>query len=423
MLKLKETPPLVEFARMVRRRFVEERCLQIASSLTFTALLAIVPIITVALTMMSAFPVFRELMLHIETFLVANMLPESAESIAAYTETFADNAARLTALGLVLLFVTAMIVLQTIDRAFDQIWRVARPRPTVQRIFIYWAILTVGPVLIGASLSLTSWLVSQSLGLVKDLPLAGEALLKVVPIGLTGIAFSLLYFAMPNRRVLVRDALSGGFLAALAFEGMKHGFALYVTYFPTHTVIYGAFASVPIFLLWIYLSWVVVLGGAVAAAVMPEWRDRASRVDPVPGGRFLEAMQILRLLWEAHRSGEIVTVPRLHAALRLPLDRIEAVLDEMSGARWVGKVAQGWTLTQDAAEIRVADVYRQFVFRAGPRPAARPSVEGLDRLALELAGSVEEKMALSLEQLFSRAADQPSAPVDQRAPANVLRLG
>ena len=422
MLKLKKTPPLVEFARMAWRRFSEERCLQIASSLTFTALLAIVPIVTVALTMMSAFPVFRELMLHIETFLVANMLPESAESIAAYTEKFADNAARLTAVGLVLLFVTAMIVLQTIDRAFNQIWRVPRPCATAQRIFIYWAILTVGPVLIGASLSLTSWLVSQSLGLVKGLPLAGEALLKVVPIGLTGIAFSLLYFAMPNRRVLVRDALSGGFLAALAFEGMKHGFAFYVAYFPTHTVIYGAFASVPIFLLWIYLSWLVVLCGAVAAAVMPEWPDRASHVQPLPGGRFLDALQILRVLADAHHSGEIVTVARLHAALRLPVDRIEAVLDEMSSAGWVGKVAQGWTLTRDAAEISVADVYRQFVFRAGARPA-RPSGQALDRLALDLAGGAEEKMALSLEELFSRAAEQPSTPLDQRAPANVLRLG
>jgi membrane protein len=423
MLKLKKTPPLVDFARMAWRRFDEERCLQIASSLTYTALLALVPILTVALTMMSAFPVFRELTYHIETFVVANMLPESAESIAAYTEKFADNAARLTAVGLAFLFVTAMIVLQTIDRAFNQIWRVPRSRPTVQRVFVYWAILTVGPVLVGASLSLTSWLVSQSLGLVKDLPLAGEAVLKVVPIGLTGIAFSLLYFALPNRRVLARDALSGGFLAALAFEWMKHGFALYITHFPAHTVIYGAFASVPIFLLWIYLSWVVVLCGAVAAAVMPEWRDRASRVEPVPGGQFLEALQVLRILWEAHRAGEVVEVSRLHAALRLPVDRVEAVLDSMSSARWVGRVGRGWTLTKDASGISVADLYRHFVFRAGPRLAARPSGEELDRLALELTGGIEERMKLPLEELFARAAAEPPAPNDQRAPANVLRLG
>lgn len=424
MLKLKKTPPLIDFARMAWRRFDDERCLQIASSLTFTALLAIVPIITVALTMMSAFPVFRDLMLHIETFLLANMLPESAESIAVYTETFAENAAKLTAVGILFLFVTSMIVLQTIDRAFNQIWRVARPRNAVQRLFVYWAILTVGPILVGASLSLTSWLVSQSLGLVKDLPLAGEALLKVVPIGLTGVAFSLLYFAMPNRRVLARDALSGGFLAALAFEWMKHGFALYVTHFPTHTVIYGAFASVPIFLLWIYLSWLVVLFGAVAAAVMPEWRDRASRAEPAPGGDFLDALQILRILWEAHRSGEIAAPARLHAAVKLPADRIEAILDAMSGARWVGRVNHGWTLTMDAAQISVSDLYRQFVFRAGARSNLRASGQEVDRLALELAGGIEEKLKVSLQDFFARtAADAASEPGGPSAGANVRRLG
>jgi len=425
VLKLRKTPPLIDFARMAWRRFHEERCLQIASSLTFTALLAIAPIITVALTVISAFPVFRELMLNVQQFVVSNMLPESAESIAAYTERFADNAARLTALGIVFLFATAMIVLQTIDRALNQIWRVPRPRATVQRVFIYWALLTVGPVLIGASLSLTSWLVSQSLGLVKGVPLAGEVLLKLVPILLTGCAFALAYITLPNRRVLVRDALSGGFLAALAFEGMKHAFAFYITHFPAHKAVYGAFASVPIFLIWIYLSWLVVLFGAVAAAVMPEWRERASQVEPVPGTQFLDALQILRVLWETHRTGEIVTVLRLHAIVKLSIDRIEAMLDAMSVARWVGKVERGWTLTKDASEISAADVYHQFVFRAGARLPARQSGQELDRLALELAGGIEGSLGLSLDELFRRAAagDATSGPGDVRPTANIHRIG
>lgn len=425
MLRLRKTPPLIDFARMAWRRFDEERCLRIASSLTFTALLAIVPIITVALTLISAFPVFGELVQHIEHFLFRNMLPESAHSIAAYAEQFADNAARLTAIGVLFLFVTAMIVLQTIDHALNQIWRVPRPRTTVQRVFIYWALLTVGPILIGASLSLTSWLVSYSLGLVKDVPLAGEALLKVVPILLTGLAFSFLYITIPNRRVLARDALSGGFLAALAFEWMKYGFALYVARFPTHQLVYGAFAGVPIFLLWIYLSWLVVLSGAVAAAVMPEWRERASQVEPVPGAQFLDALQILRVLWDAHRAGEIVTIFQLHAVAKLPLDRIDAILDSMSSAHWAGKVGHGWTLTKDAAGIRVADIYHQFVFRAGARLPTRQSGQELDRLALELAGGVEERLQVSLEELFRQAAarGETSVPGDQRSAANVRRLG
>lgn len=406
MLRMRKTPPLVDFARIAWRRFQEERCHQIASSLTFTALLAIVPIITVALTFISAFPVFREWMLNIQQFLLLNMLPESAETIAEYTQQFADNAAKLTAVGLVILFVTAMIVLNTIDRAFNQIWRVPRPRTTAQRTFIYWALLTVGPILIGGGLSLTSWMVGLSLGLVRDVPFAGLILLKMVPILLTGLAFAFVYIALPNRRVLVRDALSGGFLAALAFEGMKHGFAFYITHFPTHKLVYGAFASVPIFLLWIYLSWLVVLFGAVAAAVMPDWRERAAHTEPVPGSQFLDALQILRILWEAHRAGDTVTGLRLHAIVKLPIDRIEELLDVMSAAHWVGKVGRGWALIHDAAGISVADVYHLFVFQPGARLSLRQSGQELDRVAFELAGSVDDRMQISVEELFHRSAPQ-----------------
>jgi len=417
VFRLRKTPPVQDFARLAWRRFREERCLQIASSLTFTALLAIVPILTVALTLISAFPVFREMMQNVQVFLVENMLPDSAESISTYAQQFTENAARLTALGIVFLFVTAMIVLQTIDRALNQIWRVPRPRTTVQRVFIYWALLTVGPLLIGASLSLTSWLVTLSLGLVKEIPYATVALLKVIPIGLTALAFAFLYISMPNRRVLVRDALSGGFLAAFAFEGMKHGFALYITHFPTHKLVYGAFASVPIFLLWIYLSWLVVLSGAIAAAVMPEWRERTFRVGPVAGTDFLDALQVLRMLCEAHRTGEIVTIYRLHTEARLPIDCVEALLDAMARAGWTGKVGRGWTLTKDADAIRVADVYHLFVFRPDAPPPARRSGEALDRLALELAGSVEGNLQLSLSALFERAAGGASAPAGARIQA------
>ena len=425
MLKLRKTPPLIDFATLVWRRFREERCLQIASSLTFTALLAIVPIITVALTLISAFPVFREMMLHLQQFLVQNMLPQSAEAIAQYAEQFADNAGRLTAVGVAFLFVTAMIVLLTIDRAFNQIWRVPRRRTTVQRVFIYWALLTVGPLLIGASLSLTSWMVSFSLGLVGEIPYATLMMAKVMPVLLTGFAFALIYITIPNRRVLVRDALSGGFLAALAFEGMKHGFAAYITHFPTAKVVYGAFASVPIFLLWIYLSWVVVLFGAVAAAVMPEWRERAAQAEPVPGWLFLDVLQILRVLSEAHRTGEIVTVSRLHSIVKLPVDRIESALDAMSAVHWVGRVGHGWALIKDAAEISVADVYHLFVFRSGAKLPARQSGQELDRLALEIAGSIEANLKLSLADLFRQASasGEPTAVSDPRSATNVLRLG
>ena len=277
MSKARKTPPLTALVLLAWRRFREERCPQIASSLTFTALLAIVPILTVALTLISAFPVFRDMMQNVERFLVRYMLPESAAMVAGYAEQLAENAARLTTFGIAFVFITAIIVLLTIDRAFNQIWRVPRPRSTTQRVLIYWALLTVGPPLVGASLSVTYWLVGKSLGLVRGMPIAAEVMLDVVPLLLTATAFTLAYIMIPNRRVLVRDALTGGLLAAIAFEAMKRGFAFYITQFPTYKLVYGAFAGVPIFLLWIYLSWLVVLIGAVTAAVMPEWRERTGR--------------------------------------------------------------------------------------------------------------------------------------------------
>jgi membrane protein len=400
MSRLGKTLPLVEFGRMVVQRFEEDRCLQIAASLTFTTLLAIVPIITVALTVLSAFPVFRELIGHLGRFLLENVLPAPAETVAAYTEQFSRNAARLTAVGASFLLVTALMMLMTIDRAFNQIWRVPRPRSTMQRVLIYWALLTVGPVLFGAALAATSWLLGASLGLARGVPYAGEVLLKLVPLFVTAIAFTLLYVLMPNRPVAVRDALAGGCLAALAFEAMKQVFGAYLSLFSTYTLVYGAFASVPVVLLWIYLSWVIVLFGAAACAVMPEWRERASQAQSAPGSQFLDALQILRVLWEAHRTGETVALSRLHAIVKLPLDRTEQLLEAMSAAHWVGQLDRGWVLIRDAAQISVADVYRLFVFRTGARLPVRPSGQELDRLALELAAAVEANLGLSLEALF-----------------------
>jgi membrane protein len=227
---------------------------------------------------------------------------------------------------------------------------------------------------------------------------------------LTGLAFSMLYITLPNRRVLWRDALAGGFIAALAFEATKHGFAFYITHFPTYKLVYGAFATIPIFLMWIYLSWVVVLLGAVAAAVLPEWRERESQVEPAPGAQFLDALQVLRVLWEAHRAGEVVSERRLHAVVKVPIHRIEAILETMKSARWAGRVSNGWSLTHDVATIRIADVYDLFVFRRDARLPVRQSGQELDRYALSIADTFEANLGLSIDELFQRTS--PAAASD-----------
>jgi len=376
-------------------------------------------LITVTLTLISAFPVFAKMSQALQRFVVEHLVPAAAGTIAGYAEQFSANAAKLTAVGAVFLVATAIVLLMTIERAFNQIWRVSRQRPLFQRVLVYWALLTIGPVLVGASLSLTSWLVSLSLGMVSDIPGAAVALLRIVPVVLTSVALALLYLAMPNRRVAFRDALLGGLMAGLAFEAMKRGFAFYITQFPSYKLVYGAFSSVPVFLIWVYLSWLVVLSGAVVVAALPEWRARASYARRLPGSDFFDALQILKTLWHAHRKGEVVRLPQLHGAVKIGMERIETILDTMSGAGWVSQAAPaGWVLSRDPATIKVEDVYRLFVFNAGVGNPTGEADAGLDALVRGISLCLAEHMQMSIEDLLHRA-EQPLAP----QPLSSLKAG
>src|SRR5690242_10173194 len=220
---------LIAFFRAAWTRTYEDRCLQVAGDLTYTTLLAIVPLAAVTLALLSAFPVFSQWTVKLDELITRALLPEAVgEAITAYLGQFAAQAAQLTALGLALLVATSLMLMLTIERAFNQIFRVSRERPALQRLLIYWAVLTLAPVLIGASLSMTSYLVSTSLGLVQGLPIAGEALLRGAPVLLTCVTLTALYLVVPNRHVRVRHALIGGFIAGILFEMMKRGMALYL---------------------------------------------------------------------------------------------------------------------------------------------------------------------------------------------------
>lgn len=395
---------LIDLAQRVWQRFGEDRVLQIASSLTYTTLLSLVPIITIALTLIAAFPVFGEMSIALKNFVLQNMLPHSADAIAKYAQQFTANAARLTAVGIGFLSLTAIMLLMTIDRAFNDIWRVRRGRPVMQRVVIYWTLITVGPVLIGASLTITSWLVARSVQFVGAIPGAQVALLTLVPIVLTSFALALLYYTMPNRRIATRDALIGGFLAGLVFEVMKRGFALYVTSFPTYKLVYGAFATVPVFLVWVYLSWLVVVFGAVVVAVLPEWREKAGRSQPAPGSDFFDALQMLKVLWLAHREGKIVRMSELFGTVKVRIERIEAILETMVGATWITRAApSGWVLSRDPETIRVADVFQLFVFKAETHIPARHADPELETLAHDVSARIAGEFSLSLEELFSNA--------------------
>ena len=391
---------LGRFLAYLLRRFDQDRCLQIASSLTFTTLLALVPLVTIVLTLMSVFPVFSGLGEHIRAFLLANMLPEKAgQIVSGYIEQFTGRAGRLTTVGTGVLAVTAFMLMFTIEHAFNSIWRVSRPRPVAQRILVYWAALTLGPVLIGASLSITSYLVGASLGLTHAAPMAGTAILWLVPFALTWAAFTLLYYGVPNRAVRPRHALAGGLVAALAFEMMKRSFALYIAQFPTYTVVYGAFAVIPVFLLWIYLSWVVIVIGALIAALAPDFAVLGDASKGSAGSGFGEALATLLVLARAQQGAEVLDLRKIARSVLLTVDDAEQLLERMAARGWVARSGgERYAMVCDKDRLLVGDVYREFVLD-GKRPQ-KARGEALDRLMKQFAARADETLNLPLARLL-----------------------
>jgi membrane protein len=391
-------------AQFIVARFVQDRCAQTAASLTFTTLLALVPMITIALTVFSAFPVFEDFSAQIKIYLLNNLMPENAGIIITqYMQQFADSAARLTAVGIVILTVTAMMMLLTIDKAFNVIWQVTRPRPLVKRLVAYWAVLTLAPLLIGASLSLTSWLVGLSMGHAKYVSPFGVVILKVLPVLFATMAFALLFRVVPNRHVPKLHALIGAFMAAVVFEAMSRVFGYYISHFPTYTLVYGAFASVPIFLMWIYLSWLTILFGAVIAASLSHWRTPAAQ-HFAPAARLLDALRVLQIMAKGFQQGRVSTLPELSKTLLLGYDTLENILDDLAGADMVRKAeGDGWLLMRDMNHIRAAELLHMFVLDRGSLPA-KHNDDPLQQWLAACSDQLEQSTDITLQELFARQA-------------------
>ena len=347
-MKINPALPLLHFVRLVIARFRQERCIDMVSSLTFTTLLSLVPLITITLTFFSVFPQFSDITTHAKNIVLDNMLPETGgKIISQYMEQFTANAARLTAVGIAFLAVTAMMMIFSIDNAFNKIWRVTRQRTVIQRVLVYWAVLTLAPLLMGGSLSMTSWLIGMSVGNVSQLSVVVLLLLKLVPVVLATMAFAFLFRVVPNRFVPLRHAFIGGAVSALAFEAMSRAFALYIAHFPTYKLVYGAFASFPIFLLWVYLSWLTVLLGAVLTASMSHWRSKSSTHTLSPEVQLYYSLCVLRIMSDSLRSGETQTLTKLSKKLLLGYDSLEDLLEKMASINLVQRViGHSWAMVR-----------------------------------------------------------------------------
>lgn len=243
----------------------------IAGHLTFVSMLALVPMLVVVFSIFAAFPMFDTLRVQLEQFLFANLMPTSGEILSEYLNTFIGNVSKMTTIGVVFVIVVAVNLISTIDATLNRIWRNQDKRRISVALAVYWMILTLGPILMGSGMAVTSYLIS--LTAFADAYVSGfrTFLLSLVPIATSLIAFLLLYVMMPNRVVKIRHAIWGALLAALLFELAKRGFAAYITAFPSYEAIYGALAAIPILLLWIFLSWNIVLIGAELTASIEEF--------------------------------------------------------------------------------------------------------------------------------------------------------
>jgi len=356
--RLAAVGPWLEHAREVlnfaAHRARDVRLPQVASSLTFTTVLALVPLLAVLLAVFTAFPLFADLRAAFEKNVLREMLPpQYASMILRYLNEFTAKAAGLTAVGLAFLVVTALTMIFTVDRVLNDIWQVRRQRPLLQRLLVYWTLLALGPVLLAASLSATSYLLSMSPDVARRGPPLLRALLDFGPLLLSGLAFTALYVIVPARRVLWRDALIGGFAAALLGEILRE---LFTAYIRTGTIgsIYGAFAVVPLFLLWVYLMWFAILFGAAIAATLPRLRSTRFADERRAGNRFITAVALLRELVAARAAdvdGGRLGVDELARRVRTYPEETERLLGELERLDYVAAVegSQGarWLLACD----------------------------------------------------------------------------
>ncbi len=380
--------PWLDTARTLRERFREDRLGLTASSLTFTTLIALVPLVTVMLAVFSAFPMFASFQTALEKYFLQALVPDGiAKPVLSALTQFAAKAARLGGVGLGLLVMTALALMLTIDRALNAIWRVRRPRPIAQRVLVYWGGLTLGPLLLGISLSLTSWVLTASQGIVGALPGGVAMLLNLVEFALLAVGMAALYHYVPHTHVRWRHALAGGVFVAIGIEVAKRGLAWYVGTMPTISAVYGAFAAVPILLLWIYVGWLIVLWGAVIAAYAPSLSMRIARMPTAPGHRFALALSVIGALSRV-KSGSArgLALHDLAAALGTDPLQVEPVVDALAAMDWVARLdeegGQRLVLLVDPATTPARVLVNALLLESSTATRTFRERTGLERLML-----------------------------------------
>lgn len=400
------------FLRFLARRFLDDSCFQSAGALSYTTVFALVPLTAATLGIVSVFPVFESWSQQLTGWIFENFVPDAARAVEEYLRQFAGGASRMTAAGIIALLVSALLMMSSVEDAFNRIWRVTTPRRTLARFIVYWTTLTLGPLLVVSSLAISSYLFS--------LPLISETaqefglqrrVLGVMPTLVVLLAFTMAYMVIPNRTVAFRHALIGAVVATVLFECAKFGLATYLGRVPSYQQIYGTLAVIPIFLIWIYISWSVVLLGASLAASLSAFRYLPPSMRLPAGLEFYGLLRVVERLDRARVEGNGLSTENLRQLEpMLSDDQLIRILDDLQRASIVHRTELGaWVLVRDTARLRLGELYKSGAYRL---PAELPDLpcQGDEigtpvRATLEqLQCAVSEVMAKPFAAMLSPAA-------------------
>jgi membrane protein len=362
---------LAAFARFLLHRFYDDRCFESAGALAYATVFALVPLTAVVFVLLSAFPVFEEWTERLTTFIFSNFVPGSARGLESYLRSTASGARELTGSGIFALLVSVFVTMWSIEQAFNRIWRVPSPRPRVVRFLMYWTLLTLGSLVMVSLLTATSAFLSlHQIGPVG----VGTYLLGYLPTVLEFVSFTLAYWLIPHRTVPLRFAVAGGVLAAWLFELTKWGFALYLRN-ASFEQLYGALAVIPIFLLWIYTSWLVVLLGASLAASLAAFRFQPRALRMEPGSEIYAYLRLLGRLEESRRSGTGLHLADIRQREpSLTDDALATMLHALDELNIVKRAESGpWLLSRDLAEVPLAEIYEHVLLRVPIADMTLPS--------------------------------------------------
>lgn len=389
------------------QRAGDKKLTQVAASLTFTTVLGLVPLLAVVLSLFTAFPLFAEFRIALENFLATNLMPAAVSAnIMLYLNKFAEKASGLTAIGTFALIMTSVLLIRTIDDTLNSIWDVEHQRPLRQRILVYWAIISLGPILMGASLWASALAAKQSLSYVEHLHASIRFALSAVPLIVTSLGFTGLFMGVPHCPVHWKDALAGGFATAIVLSLMRAGFAFYLARFPSYTIIYGAFATLPIFLLWMYMSWLAILAGATMAATLPAIRQRRWDLQRHPGSQFVDAIAVLESVWHAQQHAPSgASAPALSDKTGLHQNELNHALTSLKDLGYIADSenddTEAWFLACDPRSAELGPLVQALLIdNQQPRLKGRPQLAGA--VAAILSGG-----AVRLESLFEQPGTLP----------------